>query len=80
MFVVLAGAIALSTTTELITQRSLAHWYQRLWRSRAPVILFGLYVSYYGLRLWVRYTLPSLPWGLDETIAWQQFVAGAVAL
>lgn len=79
--VALAGVFSLCTTAELMTQRSLAQWYRRLWRSRTTVLLVGAYVGYYGLRLWVRYTLPSpLPWGLDETIAWQQFVAGAVAL
>ena len=81
VMVVLAVVFTLCTTVELITQRSLAHWYQRLWQSRTTVIFFGVYVVYYGLRLWVRYTtLPSLPWGLDNTLAWQQFVAGAVAL
>ncbi len=78
--VALVGMLSLCTTAELITQRSLANWYRRLWRSRTTVILVGAYVAYYGLRLWVRYTLPSLPWGLDDTVAWQQFVAGAIAL
>ena len=80
VFVVLATALTLATSFELITRRSLVQWYEGLWRSRAAVILFSLYVTYYGLRLWIRYTLPSLPWGLDDTVAWQQLVAGAVAL
>lgn len=80
VFVVVAIAIALSTTAELVTRRSFAHWYQRVGQSRATVIIIGLYVFYYALRLWVRYTVPSLPWGLGETAIWQQFMAGAVAL
>lgn len=80
VLVLLAGMLTLSTAAELITQRSLAVWYQRLWRSRATVVLFGGYVMYYGLRLWVRHTLPTLPWGLEDTTVWQQFLAGAVAL
>ena len=80
VFVVLATTLTLATSFELITQRSITDWYERLWRSRATVILFSLYVAYYGVRLWIRYTLPSLPWGLDDTIAWQQLVTGAMAL
>ncbi|WP_165390106.1 DUF2752 domain-containing protein [Leptolyngbya iicbica] len=80
VFVVLATALTLATSFELVTRRSLVHWYEGLWRSRSAVLLLSLYVMYYGLRLWIRYTLPSLPWGLDDTIAWQQLVAGAIAL
>jgi len=79
-FVLLAVALTLSTTTELITRRSLAHWYERIWQSRVTFAIIGLYVLYYGLRLWVRYAPPTLPWGLGETALWQQFVAGAIAL
>ena len=80
VFVVLATALILATSFELITRRSLARWYERLWQSRPAVILLGLYVGYYGLRLWIQAAMPAVPWGLDETIAWQQLVAGAVAL
>jgi len=79
-FVLLAVALTLSTTTELITRRSLAHWYERIWQSRVTFAIIGLYVLYYGLRLWVRYAPPTLPWGLGETALWQQFFAGAIAL
>lgn len=80
VFVGLAVAIALAILTELVTRRSLAHWYQRVWQSRATVGMIGLCGLYYGLRLWVRYAPPTLPWGLGDTALWQQFVAGAIAL
>jgi hypothetical protein len=80
VFVVLATALTLATSFELMTRRSLVQYYEGLWGSRTAVILLGLYVTYYGMRLWIRYTLPSLPWGLEDTVVWQQLVAGAVAL
>jgi len=67
-FLVLAVALALAITTELMTRRSLAHWYERIWQSRVT------------FTLWVRYGSPTLPWGFGETTLWQQFVAGAIAL
>ena len=80
VFVAVAVVIALAITAELLTRRSLAHWYERVWRSRATVGIIGLCGLYYGLRLWVRYAPPTLPWGLGDTALWQQFVAGAIAL
>ncbi|MEM6839820.1 MAG: DUF2752 domain-containing protein, partial [Cyanobacteria bacterium P01_C01_bin.120] len=74
----LALLLAVSMATELITQRSWAHWYGRLARSRPAVAMIGLYVLYYGLRMGVRYGTPSLPWGWGETALWQQFVSGAI--
>lgn len=80
VFVALAIAIALASVTEMLTRRSLAHWYERVWQSRATVGMIALCGLYYGLRLWVRYAPPPLPWGLGDTALWQQFVAGAIAL
>ncbi|MEM9769039.1 MAG: DUF2752 domain-containing protein [Cyanobacteria bacterium P01_D01_bin.71] len=76
----LALVLTLSIVAELVTRRSWAYWYERVWRSRTTWMVVGLYMLYYGVRMWVRYAAPSLPWELGETVMWQQFVAGAIAL
>jgi hypothetical protein len=74
------AAIALMAAWELITQRSRLGFYQRLFYPPATFTFVALLLSYYGLRLWARYTHPHLPWGWEETMIWQRFLAGALAL
>lgn len=72
--------LAIVAITELVSQRALSGFYQRLLHPPSLWVLLSLFMAYYGLRLWARWTLPGLPLGVDETAFWQAFLSGAVAL
>lgn len=75
----LVAVVAISVG-ELRQRRSYMHLYNGVLQWRYLGLWAIAYGSYYGLRLWVRYSLVELPWGLDHTALWQGFVAGARAL
>jgi hypothetical protein len=79
---ILAGLVAVVglAAWELRQRRSYAHLYDWFLKWHHLDLLAIAYGGYYGLRLWVRYTLVELPWGLDHTALWQGFAAGARAL
>ena len=80
LLMALAAAIVLISVGELITKRSWLALYRRWLPPSTTLPLIALFLGYYGLRLWARYTLTSLPWGLEETVIWQQFLTGALDL
>ncbi|MGF1458484.1 MAG: hypothetical protein ACFBSG_05595 [Leptolyngbyaceae cyanobacterium] len=51
-----------------------------MWQSQLTLAFIGLFMVYYGLRPWVRYAPPTLPWGWGDMAMWQQFLAGSMAL
>lgn len=65
---------------ELRQRRSYAHLYNWLLQWHHLGLLAIAYGGYYGLRLWVRYSLVELPWGLDHTALWQGLTTGARSL
>lgn len=76
VFVAIAG-VAL---TELITRRSYQRFYQSLFAYQSILPFLGLFLGYYALRLWARYTLPELPWDWGEMPVWHLFLKGTLAL
>ena len=80
LLMALLGAIVVISAGELLTRRSWLALYRRWLPPATTLSLITLFLGYYALRLWARYTLPSLPWGLEETAIWQHFLTGALAL
>lgn len=87
VLVMVCGVAGLQSAIELITGRSLgiaSHQpfttvYHRWVQGRSLIILGGLFLAYYLLRLFVRYHSREIP-TVDPVGIWEWFVFGAQAL
>lgn len=73
-------AIAATALFELVTQQSHAKLYKQVLHLPKMLVFISLFLGYYGVRLWARYTLPDLPLNLEQMQIWQVFLEGTLAL
>ena len=66
---------------ELILGRTVSTFYSRiLCQSWPPGLFLVLFLGYYLLRLYARYSAVDLPVALETSLVWRLFVTGANAL
>ncbi len=70
--------LSLGRSLQLALPPTLTRLHQTLWRWRSLLPLVTLFLLYYLLRLYVRYTLPPLP--TPPLTGWDWFAIGAKAL
>ena len=72
---------AVHIVIELALGRTVSTVYSRIiFQSWAPILGIALFLGYYSLRLYARYSAVDWPIGLENSLAWQLFMTGANSL
>jgi hypothetical protein len=74
-----AVELSLGRSLHVAVHPSLNRMMQPLWRWRSLAILGGVFLAYYGVRLYVRFAIVALPDATSPNL-WTGFVWGAKAL